>query len=98
MFSVSNNHCLTSLSVRSHNYILIPIVEVIVNYTYYTHALLDTGSSDSFCSKPMASVLSLSGPSTTYSLNTLDTTGEHTSQNGPFQCSIQKHSLTTLWL
>ena len=77
--SVSNNHCLTSLSVRSHNAILMPIVEVIVNYTYHTHALLDTGSSDSFCTKRMASALSLSGPSTTYSLNTLNTTGEQTS-------------------
>ena len=49
--SVSNNHSLTLLSVRSHNAILMPIVEVIVNYTYHTHALLDTGSSDSFCTK-----------------------------------------------
>ena len=56
-----------------------PIVEVIVNDTYHTHALLDTGSSDSFCTKRMASALSLSGPSTTYSLNTLNTTGEQTS-------------------
>ena len=57
-----------------------PLVEVIVNDTYHTHALLDTGSSDSFCTEQMASVLSLCGPSTTYRLNTLNTTGEQTCQ------------------
>ena len=40
----------------------------------------------------MAPALSLRGPSTTYSLNTLNTTDEQTSPNGPFQCSTQKHS------
>ena len=58
---------------------MMPIVEVIANDTYHTHDLLDTGSSDSFCIKRMASALSLSGPSTTYSLNTLNTTSEQTS-------------------
>ena len=67
-----------------------PIVEEILNDTYHAHALSDIGSSDSFCTKRMASGLSLSGPSTTYSFNNLKTTGEQTSPMVHFNAASRR--------
>ena len=38
-----------------------PIISVLINDTFYTHALLDTGSTNSFCSRRLAMELNVTG-------------------------------------
>ena len=51
-----------------------PVVQVTVNGRVKALALLDSGSSSSFCSKFLADKLGLSGPVNTYLLHTLNMT------------------------
>ena len=51
--------------------ILMPTVPVVVDGTYHTFALLDSGSSTTFCSKRLMNELKLQGSKTTYELQTL---------------------------
>ena len=48
-----------------------PVVRVLVNGSYTAHALLDTASTNSFCSMYIANKLGLKGKSTDYQLSTL---------------------------
>ena len=59
---VSSNAC----------HVLMPIVPVTVNDSFHTYALLDTGSSRSFCSKRMYQSLGISGDDTELQLKTLN--------------------------
>ena len=51
--------------------VCVPMVKVIVNNTYHTWALLDTGSTSSFIFDGLAKRLNLSGKPYSYTLNTL---------------------------
>ena len=51
--------------------VLMPIVPVIVNDCFHTYALLDTGSTHTFCSRRLTHALDLDGCETTYNLMTL---------------------------
>ena len=57
------------MNVSRNNYV-VPILPVTINNTFHTYALLDTGSSNSFCSKRLVDRLNIKGPVTTYELNT----------------------------
>ena len=48
-----------------------PVVRVLVNGSYTAHALLDTASTNSFCSKYIANKLGLKRKSTNFQLSTL---------------------------
>ena len=58
----------------SRNYVMLPILPVTNNNTFHTYALIDTGSSNSFCSKCLVDRLNIKGPMTTYDLNTIGKT------------------------
>jgi len=58
-------------SVSTNSEVHMPVVAVTVNHSKDVCALLDTGSSNSFISKPLADSLGLGGNVVTYSLNTL---------------------------
>ncbi len=55
---------------KCHN-IMMPIVPIIVNNCYHTYALLDTGSSHTFCTRRLVNALDLDGIQTSYDLKTL---------------------------
>ena len=85
--SVSNN-------VNVNNSVLMPIIPVIVNCIYHTHTLLDTGSSDTFCSKDLAYAIGGKGSTTTYTLNTLNATEDVTSEIVQFSLSSEYNTKT----
>ena len=85
--SVSNN-------VNVNNSVLMPIIPVIVNGIYHTYALLDTGSSDTFCSKGLANAIGVHDSTTTYSLNTLNATEDVTSEIVQFTLSSEYNTET----
>ena len=51
---------------------MLPAVPVLVNDTYATFALIDSCSTQTFCSEALASKLKLSGEKTTINVGTLD--------------------------
>ena len=51
---------------------MLPAVPVLVNDTYATFALIDSCSTQTFCSEALASKLNLSGEKTTINVGTLD--------------------------
>ena len=59
-----------NLNVNDSN-IMLPIVPIIVNNIYHTYALLDTGSSHTFCARHLVDALDISGSETNYDLQTL---------------------------
>ena len=71
-----------------------PIISVIVNGIYYTHALLDTCSSDTFCSKDLAYSIGGQGSTTTYTPNTLNATEDVTSEIVQFSLSSEYNTET----
>ena len=60
--------------------ISMPTVPVLINGTLQTFALLDTGSSASFCSKRLMKELKLQGANMSYQLRTLHGTDNHCSE------------------
>ena len=58
----------------------IPTVPVIINSTFQTSALLDTGSSTSFCTRRLMNILKLQGANMSYQLKTLHGTNNHCSE------------------
>ena len=62
------NHCVQSCDKSN---ILMPTVPVVIDGTCHTFALLDSGSSTTFCSKRLMNQLKLQGSKTTYELQTL---------------------------
>ena len=69
---VSTNTCVVS---SNDTYIYMPIVPVVVNDEVCTYALLDTGSSNSFCTRSLMTKLNLKCPNSSYLLNTLHGSG-----------------------
>ena len=73
--TVSNHNASVNVDchdmTNNHVNIFMPTVPVIVNNTQYVHALHDTGSSNSFCSRKLVDTLQIKGSKTTYQLNTL---------------------------
>ena len=69
---VSTNRC--GVSSNDTN-IYMPIVPVVVNDEFCTYALLDTGSSNSFCTRSLMTKLNLKCPKLSYQLNTLHGSG-----------------------
>jgi len=56
--------------------ISVPVVSVVVNNEVTVNALLDSGSTSSFCSRSLANQLKLNGEKFAYTLNTLSKTDE----------------------
>ena len=70
---VQSGNTIVNLDIDlASSHIMMPIVPIIVNNCYATYALLETGSSHSFCSKRLVSALRIQGKETTYDLMTLD--------------------------
>ena len=57
----------------SSDYTFMPTVSVVINKSYKTHALLDSGSSKSFITSDDVKCLGLSGKTVTYRRSTIDT-------------------------
>ena len=71
--SVQGTNTIVNLDINvASSHIIMPIVPIIVNNSYATYALLDTGSSHSFCSKRLVSALGIQGNPTAYDLMTLN--------------------------
>ena len=70
------NSVSVSLNAHCNVSMLMPILPVTVNGVYDTYALLDTGSSHSFCSDALKKELKLNGPMMRYDLSTLDRTSQ----------------------
>ena len=79
--SCSNiNSVSVSLNAHCNVSMFMPILPVTVNDVYDTYALLDTGSSHSFCSDALKKQLNLNGPMIRYDLSTLDRTSQTESE------------------
>ena len=59
-----------SVNVKSSS-VLMPIFHIIVDGSYKTYALLDTGSNSSFCTNGLESILDVHGKMIDYEFNTL---------------------------
>ena len=59
--------------MSSSDYTFMPTVSVVINKSYKTHALLDSGSSKSFITSDAVKRLGLSGKTVTYKRSTIDT-------------------------
>ena len=79
-----NDHCNVSM--------FIPFLPVTVNGVYDTYALLDTGSSHSFCSDSVKKELKLNGPIIRYFMSTLDRTSQTESELVQFQLTSIRNS------
>ena len=84
--SVCTNSNFT-VNLGHDNYVMLPILPVTINDTFHTYALLDTGSSDSFCSRRLVDRLNIKGPVTTYELNTIGKTVYQRSEMVNFEMS-----------
>ena len=76
-------------SVRSNDNpdVYMPTVPVVIDGTFHTCALLDTGSSTTFCSKRLVDELKLQGPKMSYKLQTLHGSKDRFSEAVDFQVS-----------
>ena len=71
--SVQGTNTIVNLDINvASSHIMMPIVPIIVNNSYATYAILDTGSSHSFCSKRLVSAFGIQGNPTAYDLMTLN--------------------------
>ena len=86
------NSVSVSLNAHCNVSMLMPILPVTVNGVYDTYALLDTGSSHSFCSDTLKKELKLNGPMMRYDLSTLDRTSQTESQFVHFQLTSRRNS------
>ena len=59
--------------ILSSDYTFMPTVSVVVNKSYKTHALLDSGSTNSFITSDAVKCLALSGKTDIYKCSTVDT-------------------------
>ena len=84
--SLSCGNALLSFNVTNcHTSVLMPVLPVTINGIYITYALLDTGSSHSFCSDRRNNILQFSGPTTMFDLNTLNNSAQVKSQMVKFE-------------
>ena len=76
-------------SVRSNDNpdVYMPTVPVVIDGTFHTCALLDTGSSTTFCSKRLVDELKLQGAKMSYKLQTLHGSKDRFSEAVDFQVS-----------
>ena len=64
-----------AVNISRDDYVMLPILSVTINNTFHTYyALLNTGSSNSFCSRRFIDRLNINGPVTPYVLNTIGKT------------------------
>jgi hypothetical protein len=81
--SYATNTNASGNNTRAGSRVALPVVPVLIRSASWstplqTYALLDTGSTGSFCSKQVASALRLHGREETLSLNTLGMSGQET--------------------
>ena len=72
--------------------VVMTIVPIIVNGTYETYALLDTGSNSSFCTNRLMSNLDVNSKIIDYELNTLHGANSTRSQSVKFNVMSQDRS------
>ena len=70
--SASANVEVANNSVFTGPQVYMPIIEVVVNNTYNTSALLDTASTNSFCTQRMVDSLKIRGKSHNFNITTLN--------------------------
>ena len=94
-FSSASNCTVSKLpmNVSHNNCVLMPVLHVTVNDTFHTYALLDTGSSTSFCSRRLVTQLNINGPISTYELNTIGKTVYEKSEMVQFAMSTSNISV-----
>lgn len=68
---VNQNSSVSNASSSSNRNTYMPIVQVLINNKVKVNALLDTGSSNSFCSSRLINRLNLDGQAVSYCLSTL---------------------------
>ena len=61
-----------SVKQTNNDLVLLPAVPILVNNTYVTYALIDTCSTQTFCSKAVVERWSISGKKTTINLSTIE--------------------------
>ena len=61
------------IDVRPQN-VMMPVEPIIINDTFHSYALLDTGSSHSFCSQRLVAALGIDGVETNHDLVTMNNT------------------------
>ena len=83
----SNNNFTMDITISHDDYIMLPILPVTINNTFHTYALLDTGSSNSICSRRLIDRMNINGPVTTYELNTIGKTVYQRSEMVNFKMS-----------
>ena len=71
-----SNVRLVNANVKTDHAVYMPVVGVKVNNSYETCALLDTGSSHTFCTKALIQSLKLQTAPVTFSLSTLNRSGD----------------------
>ena len=69
---VNVNQVQTGVECHPIDGVFVPVVHVNVNCKYRTSALLDNGSTSTFCTQRLVSALGLKGVPTNYALSTLD--------------------------
>jgi len=73
-----------------------PVVPIVANDTYVTHALLDTGSSSSFCTRRLVDKLQLKGSEISYRLRTLHGTADRHTETVDLKLSSEDGSESLL--
>ena len=81
------------MNISRDDYVMLPILPVTINNTFHTYARLDTGSSNSFCSRRLIDRLNINGPVTTYELNTIGKTVYQRSEMVNFKMSTISTSI-----
>ena len=79
-------HCINS---NDKSNVYMPTVPVVINGIFHTYALLDTGSSSTFCSKRLINQLKLQGTKISYKLRTLNDSKNSCSDVVEFQMSSE---------
>ena len=79
-------HCVQS---SDNSNVYMPTLPVTINNTFRTFALLDTGSSTTFCTRRLVDTLKLQGTKVTYQLKTLQGSMDRCSESVKFQMSSE---------
>ena len=74
--SASLSNAIFNVNTRENNTVCLPVVPIVINNSYNTCALLDSGSTNTFCSRKLIESLGITGSSITYSLNTVNCTAK----------------------
>ena len=71
-----NNAYVENAQVMVSSHVVLPVVKVWVNQNFNTGALLDTGSTNSFCTQRLIDALGIKGQDVSYRLNTLNSSND----------------------